>query len=275
MRAFRAVPQRDPPQRLERAPVSATTCSCEVIRLTLQMSRVRPNVGIQPIQEPIPRLWRASLPPYRLEGGARSLGMVHGLEKDLRNIGAGDSIAQGKRKRVLCDLDSVFPSGSVQQDAGSDHGVLQTARANLSLRASTPEQRIALPQIQTTCRERRGHQTAGRHVEESAAESEAPAGGESVQHPLVLGFLDSPLANRVATSTSRRKHDLTRSVDCRPQRLRLGDVTMPQCRSAGRRASVHAWDRAQALARERPADAATERSTAPCLSYRRSPGLVE
>src|ERR1043166_8783494 len=116
---------------------------------------------MQPVQETIPRVRRASLPPDRLEGGARSPGMVDRRKKDLRDIGAGDSIAQGKGQRVLRDLDSVLPSGPVQQDTGSNHRVLQTAGANLSLGASAPDQRVAFPQIQTTCRERRGRQTAG------------------------------------------------------------------------------------------------------------------
>ena len=53
------------------------------------------HVGAQPIQEPIPCLWRTSWSPNCLEGGAGRLGMVQGRDKDLCDIRAGDSIAQG------------------------------------------------------------------------------------------------------------------------------------------------------------------------------------
>jgi hypothetical protein len=53
------------------------------------------HVGAQPIQEPIPCLWRTSWSPNCLEGGAGRLGMVQGRDKDLCDIRAGDSIPQG------------------------------------------------------------------------------------------------------------------------------------------------------------------------------------
>jgi hypothetical protein len=76
--------------------------------------------------------------------------MFEGAKENLRHISASNSITEGKRKRLLSHVDAVLPSRSVQKDAGSDDGVLQATRANLSLDAATPDEGVAFPEIQAS-----------------------------------------------------------------------------------------------------------------------------
>jgi len=163
--------------------------------------------------------------PYNFERGPDRSWVAEGSDEHVGDIGPGDPVANGQRQGALRHDQRMLARRTVEQNPGSDDGVLEPAAANLVLGALAPHQRIAFVEIEEHGGPGPARDTACCHVQKAAAESHPLSCSQSIHDAAILRLSNVPLRRGTTTPPTGGKHHMSGAVDGAGNGVRLRDVT--------------------------------------------------
>src|ERR1043166_6217386 len=147
--------------------------------------------------------------------------MIQCRHENLGDISARNGITPCQRQGLLRHPNDVLSARTVQQHASSDHRIIHIARANLLLDTTTPDERIALPEIQAPCSEVLHHHATGSHIKKPSRKPDVSHGCQRLDDAVKLDRFDSRLPNWTATPASPRKNKMPGSPEGRYKPFRF------------------------------------------------------
>src|SRR6266516_394718 len=187
--------------------------------------RISGRIWLQLVKEYGQRIAGRAIAPHDFERRPDRLRVVERSDEHVGDIGPGDPVANGQRQGALRHHDSTLAPWTVEQNPGSDDGVLEPAAANLVLGALAPHQRIAFVEIEEHGGPGPARDTACCHVQEAAAESDPLSCGQRIHDATILRLSNVPLHRGTTTPPTGRKHHMSGAVDGAGNGVRLRDVT--------------------------------------------------
>src|SRR3989442_54630 len=193
--------------------------------------RISALIWLQLVKEYGQRIAGRAIAPHEFERRPDRSRVVERGDEHVGDIGPGDPVANGQRQRALRHHDSTLAPWAVEQNPGSDDGVLEPAAANLVLGALAPHQRIAFVEIEEHGGPGPARDTACCHVQEAAAESHPLSCSQRIHDPAILRLSNMPLPRGTTTPPTGGKHHMTGAVAVARDGVLLPD------------ASVAVWER--------------------------------
>jgi len=182
------------------------------------------RIWLQLVKESGQRIARRAIAPHNFKRRPDRSRVIERSDEDGGDIRPSDPIANRQREGALCYKQRMLIPRTVEQDPGSDDAVLESAAANLVLRALTPDQRITLVEVE----EHRGpgmtRHTTGGHIQKATAASHALSCGQGIHDALILGFSNVRLRRGTTTAATRGKHDMSRTLEGAGNRVLLRDI---------------------------------------------------
>ena len=113
---------------------------------------------------------------------------------------------------------------AVEQDPGSDDGVLEPTAADRVLRAFSPHQRIAFVEIEEHGGPGSTRDTTCRHVQKATGESHLLSCGQSIHDAAILRLSNVPLRREMTTPATGGKYYVRSALEGRGNGVLLCDV---------------------------------------------------
>ena len=187
--------------------------------------RISGRISLQLVKEYGQRIAGRAIAPHDFERRPDRSRVVERSDEHVGDIGPGDPVVNGQRQRALRHHDSTLAPWAVEQNPGSDDGVLEPAAANLVLGALAPHQRIAFVEIEEHGGPGPARDTACCHVQKAAAESHPLSCDQSIHDAAILRVSNVPLRRGTATSATGGKHHVSGALKGAGKRVSLRDIT--------------------------------------------------
>ena len=187
--------------------------------------RISGRIGLQLVKQCGQRIAGWAIAPHDVKRRPACSRVVERSDEYLGDIRTGNSVTNRQRQRALGHEQRTLATRAVQQDPGSNDGVLEPARANRVLRPLAPHQGIAFVEIEDGRGPRAARNTTGCHVQKATAESHPLSRSQRIHDAAILGFSNVPLRRRAATPATSGKYHVRGALKGRGKRVWLRDVT--------------------------------------------------